>query len=207
MALDEINDVGENAFIGGFLDRKYCNVAVDRLNLWTHMRVSLPSSAYGSAKFVVSDEAYVLDLTKVIFTGAGTRHALKLIDATTATEAKILVVYGTTGGRIADASMTAGGLLVTLSANGTRYILARMTQSYSAPVWSNTASAITEAGSVTAADATNSYFELGRAIREANGTGGFRVQANSILQNVSGSQGVGRMGMATAPWVDGHWLI
>lgn len=55
--------IGRNAFKDGFLSDAFTKPFVDRANLWNDIRVILPSSAWGSAKFVTTERNAILDLS------------------------------------------------------------------------------------------------------------------------------------------------
>lgn len=131
-----------------------------------------------------------------------TYHPLSIKNATDGGVAKVRVFLGDTAGRKADSGMNGSDdpeFLVPLSANGVRYIYAKITYAYSTTtgIWNSSASEIEEASSVPANDATHQYFEIGHATREAAG-GGSRVKLGTIHQEVSGSQWSARTGGAWA---------
>lgn len=124
-------------------------------------------------------------------------HPLKLVDISSGGVAKVRVLYGQIAGRAADSSMTSAGFDVTLTANGVRYIYCEITRSYTAPLWSDSACEIKEAASVPAATATQQFEEIGHVERESDGSGGYRVKAGSIHQELGYNARIARLGDAS----------
>lgn len=63
MALEKIQDVGDNAFANGFLNKKFANMVIGRVNLLCAMEVKTGANM-GSGKFLYSQEKIILDLSK-----------------------------------------------------------------------------------------------------------------------------------------------
>lgn len=135
-------------------------------------------------------------------------HPLKLRDATAGGAALIRVVYGEVNGTEADSGMYVGddpAFTVTLSANGVRIVYLDLTLSYSAPLWSFTYCAISQAATLPTATATHAYFKIGQAERESDGSGGFRVKGGTISQSIFGSVDTIRRGSGGG-YTDHKWL-
>ena len=134
---------------------------------------------------------------------------LKITNATAGGVAIANIRYGTVAGRLAIASMPATGYDLTLTATGVRYIYCEITWGYSAPTWTSSACTLIEDASAApkASTATKQYLYIGKAERESDGAGGFRIKAGSIFNNLRGSQGAVRCGVASPSFVDDNWLI
>ncbi len=219
--MEEIDDVGDNAFLRGFLNKKYCDEVVDRLNLWLHMKVKTGSTARGSAKFIVSKDGVTLDLSLLKFATTSAAGRLQLSSANTATVPKIRVTLGYVAGQIADAGMTdptdSPPFLLTLaSAVDTKYIYCAVTMAYDVDtgIWARdpgTPNAI-GASSLPPASRPNTatiiYVYLGTVAVTANVAPATGYAASIINQVVSGDQGVARHGPAFYSGMpDYNWLI
>ena len=123
---------------------------------------------------------------------ASTTFPLKIVKADTSSVAKVTV----TAGYIAGYSIAA--LTITLGTAGTYYVQAKVTVGYTASVglWVASACGVPAASnSLTAANATEIWVNLGNAIVVSNGTGGYRCSA--VNPAVIGSQAVARIGNLT----------
>lgn len=202
MAVEEIPDAnGDNAFKGGFLDRKFCNLVTDRIN--RKYRVSCNNSQ-GQAKFIVTEDDIVLDLTK--FNGSGSAasavHRLSVVNASTSSAGvvtpKVRVYLGYVANRLADPTMTdvtdtPPFILTLASAVATKYIICAVTMAYDTAtgIWSSTACAIGASSTITADTSTIAYIPLA-VVQVVAVTGGYSVNISSTGQMVSGDQYVVR---------------
>lgn len=205
MPFEEIKDVGDNAFKGGFLDRKYCDNVVDHCNLWHHWKVIVPSSSQGSAKFTITEDSAILDLSKLKLS-ATESFPLQVMNASD-TVAKVRVRSGYVSGRLADSTMTADDSTVfklTLPYSGWNYIYCEVTVAYDSAtsIWTSSACAIIADSSATKArTATKQYVLIGAANRSG-------ATVIGLSQVVSGNQWAVRYGSTFATVsVDANGLI
>jgi hypothetical protein len=191
MALNNIPEPGKDACQNGALNLGWIRSIWKRVT--RKLRIVLPPGLAG-AVFLESEEDVTLDLSKVNFaTAASTTYPLKIVNATESGVAKIKVIAGLIGGGSVPETT------VTLTANGVRYIKAKVPFSFntSTGTWQADTGSITivEGASGThVSDATHLVFELGRATRVTSGAG---FAATTITPAVSGNQEICRWGTSS----------
>jgi hypothetical protein len=181
------------------------------MDLWVWLKSKQPIPDANDFDVTESPNGVVFSIKDVaiqVLANAST-WPLKITNATDAGDAIVNIAYGTVAGRLAIAAMPVDGYDLTLTATGVRYIYGQVTWGYSAPTWTSSACTLIEDSSAApkASTATLQYVYIGRAERESDGGGGFRVKEGSIFNNLSGSQGAVRGGVASPSFVDDNWLL
>ncbi len=178
--------------------------------VWLKSTQALPDTNQFSVSETPNGRFFSLNPTAIqAAIGGEESWPLKLTDATTGGDAIVNIAYGTVAGRLAISAMPIGGYDLTLTATSVRYIYCQVTWGYSAPVWTSSACTLIEDSSAPpkASTSTLQYVYIGQAERESDGGGGFRVKADTIINDLSGSQGAVRGGVASPSFVDNNWLL
>ncbi len=200
----------DNAYKDGALDSKYWFPVVGHLNLWHAAQFKFPSTAWGSAKLVLSDNGVIFDFTKLTVPSLGVTQRLQLIPASVSGIAKARVSLGKVAGRKADSSMVdpsdSPNFVVTFGSSGVKRVYCDVTVAYDSSTgeWASSACTISNGSSVPANTATHIYVEIG-SVNVVVVSGG--LAANVITpQPLSGDQWVARTGNAST-YVDAHGLV
>ena len=178
------------------------------LRQWCKRRQPLPDMADFAVSETPDGVRFALRPETVqALAGAGLPYRNEIIDATTATEAKVRVRLGKCGGFVSGGTAMTDPTdspvcLVTVGASaGWFYIYCQVTMAFDtvdgywhsvAPV----AATMLSAAAVPADDATHAYVEFGTVRVASNGTGGWRV-AEIGPPSATGDQWVARTGGST----------
>lgn len=188
--------------------------------LWCKSKQPLPDTV----DFEVSETAQGIsfkirsETVEAIAAAAASVHNLQLTDETTGGDAIVGVRWGQIGGMVADSTMGVSNspmFTVTLTSTGVWKIWAELTGAYDTATskWelSTTAADFTVVGFAVGSPPSNTstlaYVEIGQAERVSDGSGGYKIKAGSIGQEVTGSQGFVRNYYSTSAYNQHNWKL